>query len=391
MRLHVLVDGLGWEIARDLPEFRFLEGPRSALETVLGFSSSAIPTILTGKMPEQHGIWNLYRYQPEATDFPLFRALGPLAGVLDRSRVLRKLALTANRLWTGFDGYYQAYEVPAGMLGSLAISERANLYAPGGTGDSPSVFDHWEGRGESWISASWRDGAHTDEAVLEVARRKIRRTRPDEVFVYLAGYDAFGHRHAGNRPAMEREAGRIARMLESLLDWCRGLDPSTSMDVFSDHGMLPLLGRTDLRPALARAGRVAGADAWTCLLDATMARFWWHRPEAESAVAAAFEGLPGHFLSESELRRHGLRFRGGYGDTIWLADPGVQIVPSHMAGVPLGGMHGYDPSHPLMKASFLTTRDCSRVPGAIWEIFPTLVDQSWRESSLASTARISSL
>lgn len=374
MDIQILVDGLGWEVARHLPAFDFLDGPRGPLETILGFSSAAIPTILTGRMPEEHGVWNLFFLNPEQTDFPLMRAMGTLASRLDRSRIVRRLALEANRLWTGFEGYYQAYEVPSGLLGRLRISERKNLYAAGGTGACDNIFDAWNAAGFSWISASWRDGARTDEQVLEVARTKIARERPRKVFVYLAGYDAFGHRNAGNPAAMAVEASRIAESLREFLAHCRAIEADSTMGVFSDHGMLPLQGTVDLGAALDRAS--GSKDSWTVLLDATMARFWWKPgdPEAQERVRQAFADLPGHFLTDNEFDFHRVRFGGRYGESIWLADPGIQIVPSHMASVSLGGMHGYDPAHPLMKASFFSTGRKHPAPGAIWEI------REWMES-----------
>lgn len=385
MDIHILVDGLGWEVSRDLAAFDFLDGARRPLETILGFSSAAIPTILTGRMPEGHGAWNLFQLDPERTDFPLLAKLGGLCPLVDRSRIARKLVLEANRLWTGFKGYYQAYEVPAGLLSRMRICERGNLYQAQGEGPQENVFDGWNRAGESWISASWRDGVKTDEQVLAVARSKIARSHPRRVFVYLAGYDAFGHHNAGNPPAMRREAGRIAGLLREFLAHCRRLEPDSNMSVFSDHGMLPLEGTVDLRDALSRLR--GGKDRWTVVLDATMARFWWHgdAKTCRLEVEDALRGLPGHFLTDFEQAFHQIRFGGAYGEAIWLADPGIQIVPSHMASVPLGGMHGYDPSHPSMKASFLSTRPSDMAPEAIWEI------RDWMEARLGEVGHPSLL
>jgi predicted AlkP superfamily pyrophosphatase or phosphodiesterase len=374
MRIHVLVDGLGWEIAKDLPAFDFLKGERNGLETVLGFSSTAIPTILTGRMPEEHGIWNLFRYDPNHSDFPLFKRLGRYAGFVDRSRILRKTLLEANRLSTGFEGYYQAYEIPSALLGSLSISERKNLYQPGGTGNCPSVFDRWKETGRNWISASWRDGGKTDAQVLAIARAKFVRQLPESVFIYLAGFDAFGHRNATDESAMKSEATRIAGMLLDFLNFCRRYNACAQMDVFSDHGMVPLEGTIDLPSLLVPVRKRLGNTPWIEVFDATMARFWWKDVRSEYMVRDAIEGRNGHFLSDEELETHRVRFNWQYGDSIWLADPGFQIVPSHMAKVPLGGMHGYDPKTPHMRASFLSTRDRIQPPQAIWELLPTMLE-----------------
>jgi hypothetical protein len=374
VQIHVLVDGLGWTIAAEHRDFAFLDGDRGPLDTILGFSSSAIPTILTGRMPQDHGVWNLFQLREEGGDFPLFRTLGPFAGLVDGSRIVRRALLEANRLWTGFRGYYQTYRVPAKLLGRLAISERENLYQPGGTGRCPSVFDLWQSRGDRWISASWRDGVKTDDQVLDVARRKIAMEAPERVFVYLAGFDAWGHRHADDRGAMVRESGRIAGLLRDFLSWCRARSPGSEMDVFSDHGMVPLAGTVDLQALLepAHAGS-DGLPGWTVLLDATMARFWWRDPDASRRARGALEGAPGHFLSKREVREHAIALPESYGHDIWLADPGIQIVPSHMSPVALPGMHGFAPDHPDMIASFLSTRRRDSIPRAIWQVFPTFL------------------
>ena len=73
--INIIIDGLGYDIAKECHNFSFMKGGVHELDTVLGFSSSAIPTILTGKKPDQHGRWNLF-YNNENTDFPILKPLG---------------------------------------------------------------------------------------------------------------------------------------------------------------------------------------------------------------------------------------------------------------------------------------------------------------------------
>src|SRR5580704_4803806 len=59
--IFVLVDALGWEWVKAT---RFLEGiapHRRALQTVLGYSAGAIPSILTGCTPAEHGRLAMYQ------------------------------------------------------------------------------------------------------------------------------------------------------------------------------------------------------------------------------------------------------------------------------------------------------------------------------------------
>jgi hypothetical protein len=46
-----------------------------------------------------------------------------------------------------------------------------------------------------------------------------------------------------------------------------------------------------------------------------------------------------------------------YGETFFLADPGVLILPSDMGSAPLAAMHGYDPADPTSDACLLADHD----------------------------------
>ena len=59
----VLIDAFGWDLLQAhsfLPELSH----RKPLETVLGFSSAALPSLLTGRHPDEHGRWFLFRKNP---------------------------------------------------------------------------------------------------------------------------------------------------------------------------------------------------------------------------------------------------------------------------------------------------------------------------------------
>src|SRR5439155_20183 len=71
----VLIDAFGWEIAQRLGFLSDALPHRAPLRTVLGYSSGAIPTMLTGKSPAEHGHWNLFYYDPEGSPFRWLRGL----------------------------------------------------------------------------------------------------------------------------------------------------------------------------------------------------------------------------------------------------------------------------------------------------------------------------
>jgi hypothetical protein len=66
LSIYVLVDALGWDVLRGRPFLDDLLVERRWLVTILGYSSGAIPTLLSGMTPSQHGHWNLFYRDPRA-------------------------------------------------------------------------------------------------------------------------------------------------------------------------------------------------------------------------------------------------------------------------------------------------------------------------------------
>ena len=129
----LLVDALGFELAARTPGFAAALPHRRRLETVLGFSSGALPTLFTGRLPAEHGRWLMYRRaQPGVrTPFAGFRRLGLLPPRLRRSWKLSRL-LTRLVERRGVRGYFSLYEVPRELLEEFDLAERDDIFAPGG-------------------------------------------------------------------------------------------------------------------------------------------------------------------------------------------------------------------------------------------------------------------
>ncbi|MFH1680891.1 MAG: hypothetical protein ABIH26_09645, partial [Candidatus Eisenbacteria bacterium] len=75
----VLIDAFGWDVLGAHPFLPELEH-RKPLRTVLGFSSAALPSLLSGRWPEEHGRWFLYRRNPCESPFGFARLLAPAEG-----------------------------------------------------------------------------------------------------------------------------------------------------------------------------------------------------------------------------------------------------------------------------------------------------------------------
>ena len=354
VKVFVFVDALGWKQVERYGFLSDLLPHRRRIEMQFGYSCTAIPTILSGKRPAEHGHLAFYDYAPAKSPFKAMRFLAPFLrpkSFWRRGRVRNVLSRLVNRLY-GFTGYFQLYGVPVERLPKLDYCEKTDLFVPGGLAPVKNLADVWGAQGLRYHISNWR---LPEAENFRVAAELFRTGAVDRAFVYSAAFDALQHDNVGRdevlRPKVEKYAESIRALHAALAEGGRPFE----LTVFSDHGMTPLRGTVDAPAALAKTGLAWGAD-YASAIDSTMARFWWLKEGAEAKVRAAFEGFPGHWLSEEEMRRHGIwRDDRKFGDAIFLADAGVQFVPSDMGVKPLSGMHGFDPADEDSEACWLST------------------------------------
>ena len=354
VKAFVFVDALGWE---QVVKYNFLDDllpHRRKIEMQFGYSCTAIPTILSGERPSAHGHLAFYDYAPERSPFRAMRFLAPFLrprSFWRRGRVRHQLSKLIKRLY-GFTGYFQLYGVPIERLPKLDYCEKTDLFVRGGLAPLKNLADVWEEQGLKWHISDWR---RPEAENFRIAEGLFRRGEVDRAFVYSAAFDALQHDNVGRdevlRPKVRAYADSIRALHRALADSGREFE----LTVFSDHGMTPLKGTADAPAALAKTGLVWGRD-YASAIDSTMARFWWINADAEGKVRAAFTGMPGHWLTEDEMRYHGIwRDDHKFGDAIFLADAGVQFCPSDMGVKPLNGMHGFDPADKDSAAACLST------------------------------------
>lgn len=341
----ILIDALGWELVR---QHRFLEEQlpfRKPLETVFGFSSAAIPSILTGLLPEGHGHWNLFFFSPETSPFRWMRFLRLLPSAWINHRLPRKIVSILGRYASRSNGYFSIYGVPVQFLPYLDICEKKDIYEAGGLAPARSVFDELECRNVPYRVYCYH--YYSDrEAVCQMRRDLVCRAARF-YFLYLAELDAFLHNHVGSTDAVNRELQRYARDVASLFEVATSVDSDVAFYVFSDHGMTPVTEAFDLMAAVRELGWQEPQD-YLALYDSTMARFWFFHPACREAIAQRLRSLScGRILDEPERRRFGLVFPDQrFGELIFAMRPGCVIHPSHMGGNRWRGMHGFDPQHP---------------------------------------------
>src|SRR5262245_38005681 len=88
--LFIFIDACGWEIIKDDPFMERIAPNRRRLESVFGYSSACVPSILSGRWPVEHRNWSYFVYDPEHSPFTSLRFLRWLPKAVTNRRIVRR-------------------------------------------------------------------------------------------------------------------------------------------------------------------------------------------------------------------------------------------------------------------------------------------------------------
>jgi len=373
LNMFVLIDALGWQFLEGREFLCDLLPYRVPLRTVLGYSSGAIPSILSGLPPAQNGHWNLYYFDPEGSPFRWLRQFLFLPDRVLNSRIIRKLLKEMGRRVLGLGPLFECCVSPR-ILSWFNWVEKRDLYAPGGISGARSIFDRLEEDGIPYCVYSYRE--MNDKEILEQARRDLEAGKASFYFLYLSEMDMLLHMHCGDYGQLEQRLDWYAAELRDLFCLAERVAPEASFTVLSDHGMTPVEHHYDLVQKVESLGFQMPGD-YLAVYDSTMARFWFFDEDARETIRELLTTLScGRILGPSELQQLGVYFPDGrYGEVVFLLHAGWLLSRSDFNGhgwSPIG-MHGYHPDDPYSDAIFLSNNEPSVTVRTISDVFQCMV------------------
>jgi hypothetical protein len=364
------VDALGWEMAQEHGTFRRIAPHAYRQRTVLGYSCAAQPTILTGMMPSEHGHWGMF-YRSENSELAPLARLRWLPRTVTYHRRFRRRLLLWHRRKSGFTGYYNFYRIPFELFSTFDIVEKRDIFAPAAFAPgTQSVFDHMVGEGVPFMSWSWRSNLDRSLAQLD---DELREARTRFFLLYTPHIDGFLHDRIDDASAIARELAIVEEKISAVVERARQSYSQVDVLVYSDHGMVRTTGTFDLMGHLRDLELNPGRD-YTVFYDSTMARFWFAHEGARTEIADALSSVEsGTILSDDDLRAEGVFFEDRrFGELVFLMDPGVLVVPSHMGARAPAGMHGFTPEHPDSYAVVMSSSELDPVPTHIRDTFAAM-------------------
>lgn len=342
--LFVFVDACGWEIIRNDPFVKDVAPYRRRLESVFGYSSACIPSILSGRWPTEHRNWCFFVYDPAHSPFRGLRLLRWLPSFITSRRRFRTWLSRRLKVRLNFRGYFDLYNIPFRYISLFDFTEKRSPLKPGGLNRGAGICDFLL---ERQISHYFADPEKNEDQNWKDLLAAIPTESIDFAFLYWPDLDGLLHRVGNQSPEVPAKLRTYEQRLGQVLDAARAHYEEVRLYVFSDHGMANCDQTLDLRRRIDALDLRMGRD-YVVVYDSTMARFWFKNDRAREAITRSLASEPlGRILSDSELAGMRALFEDRYfGELIFLVQEGVLIVPSHMGERPLRGMHGYHPTAP---------------------------------------------
>jgi hypothetical protein len=333
-----------------------------------------VPSILTGRLPRDHGHWSFFYKSDGPSPLRGLRWLRCLPSrFTEKGRVRALISRFVGKL-LGYTGYFQLYNMPFQHIDKFDYCEKQDLFGPGGINKCRNIFEHLTDADTLFHVSDWRD---SEPANLSSLKTAIGESDIEFAFLYLAAMDSLLHQVGKQSPEVDKKLAWYEQQLQDLLAFARQYYEEVRLFVCSDHGMATVHTHVDLMSKIDQLPLRFGKD-FVATFDSTMARFWFENAQAEDAIRDVLATVDeGRILSRDELETLGCNFDGHqYGELIFLLDAGCIIVPSHMGTKPITGMHGYHPDHADSDAVLLSNVAPPTDPRAITDVFNVMLAEA---------------
>lgn len=322
-------------------------------------------TLITGVAPARHGVVNNLTFDPTGINqigWYWYAADIKVPTLWDAAK--KKGLVTANVHWPVSVGA-TAIDLNLPQIWRTGHDDDRKLLRVLST---PGLLDKVERAGP--YPQGIDESVDGDAGRADAATRIIADAKPGFMTVYLAGLDHVEHEYGPDTPEARAALERIDALVGTMVAAATAADPHAIVAVVSDHGFAPISTDVNLfGPFIAAGlitvenGKVKSWDAMPWLAGGSCAVVL-ARPD-DAALKAKVAGLLAGFRADPKLgiaevidRPEIARRGGGARADFWIGfKPGFETGrdPAAPPTAPSKskGMHGYDPSLPEMRSTFL--------------------------------------
>jgi predicted AlkP superfamily pyrophosphatase or phosphodiesterase len=313
-------------------------GFQAALGTVLpAVTCSAQATMLTGRLPRDHGIVGNGWYFRDLAEVMLWRQSNALVGC-EQEKLWH---VGRRRFGPGFTvakmfWWYNMHAAVDQAVTPRPIYPADGRKIPSLYADPPALKGELQGQlGRFPLFNFWGPTAdiRSSKWIAAATRRVMETHRPTVTLCYLPHLDYDLQRFGPDSPEAVRACGEIDAVAGELAEWAA--DSGRTVAVVSEYGITPVTAGIDINRVLRRAGLLrvqevdlgwelldAGASAAFAVADHQLAHVYVKQPERIAEVRALLEATPGiaEVLDREAQAAHGLDHPRS-GDLVAVAAP----------------------------------------------------------------------
>jgi len=345
LTLCLRLEGLRADDLRHAPFIASLSSTVAALRAPFGELTDA--AYFGGLTPSQSGFTHRYGFDPLRSPFGVARGLPSRLGSGESSAraYVESVARARVRAFASTDVFTHA--IP---LSVLPLFAPVNQYAPWERGVGyRSLFHELDDEQHEWYAAIAPEtrglGDASDRGIVANALQHVDG-RQRFAFVHLQELGAAAQVHGPGSAQAERAVRRLDAYAEMLVSTLDARYDVVDVIAFSDRVAVHVTQTVDIGARLEKTALACGVD-YTCFLDSTTARFWYHCGRAVREIHDALASCAGgRWLGADDCAR--LDIAGcdpRNADEIFVMKPGVAVLPNCLqrTGAELRGASGYDP------------------------------------------------
>jgi len=366
----IFCQSLGWSLMEELHFLEGLAANRTAMRPVLGGPAASLATLLSGRMPAEHGHFAWLRYSPATSPFRACRFYAFLPG--RNSRTVRRRALESVRRSSGANGRLSLFNVPLQHLPLFDFVERRDLFEPEALGEVKTLIDILIQSGSRFYASSFR---RSDPDNADALADALKAGALDTAILHIGGLERVLAERGPGSPGTRGRIAWLDHRVRKLCDIASSRYAGVDLVVLSDTGVVPVRGLRDLHARLATTGCRYGRD-YVAMYSPTMAQFWYASDSGRGAVPVALAATAGgNLLAEEQLKAEGCWSPDHrFGESIFLAEPGTRIAPNFIESDGSVALSGYHPDTPGMEAGIVTNMQDIELPTDVRDVFPLLAD-----------------
>ena len=347
--LILYIDALGFDfINKENTPFLYKYGKENSfvrLKTLLGYTGIE-NAFITGKMPNETGIWTEFVYENNNLGFIL--KFIPLP-----NSILSYFFALSNYL-KGHTFLSKLHYIPRKFFNKFNSSIKDGLWKREYFQNKPFLYYGWPffvTNNKVKLDFIKRNDEYKLKKFINSFNENI-----DLYFIHLVDLDKTMHEFGTKHENSIKEIKKQDEYASLIVNEFKSKFKDPKIIIWSDHGFTDIKGYINIENTVKKFKNI------NYFLDSTIARFWFKDNKFKEELLKELNKIQnGHIINLNEKSKYNVPLGREYGEIIFVVNPGFLILPNFYQGnKPCKGMHGYMPDKANLDAFFIINKKTNK-------------------------------